>query len=709
MITSLSLSHFRKHVDQGVDFTPGLNVLRGSNEHGKTSILESALYALYGTKALRTSLEDTVTWGHKVNQLKVILGITISDVAYSFSRSKAGAEVTWQGGMVTGQAEVSKYAADLLGADAKTAALLMMASQDGLAGALGEGPGKVSELISKLADFALLDQVLDAAQTKLQLGSEEPLRVKLADTLTALEVLQNEAPPVDAAATLAAEWEAAEADSTRLVAMNEAVFQPGLDSAAAALGLAEAGNRSHEAARQNVVNLQTRLDAEQARLTAAETASAMPDEGPIAGLQQQIADAGQHQVLVDQKALLDALPPYPSTCWEGTHADMLAEMATAYAQAATHDSRIAGALGEIRGLEGSVLTQGKCPTCGQDVNGDAHIAERNADLQQRIAGLRLEISNLRTLADGYRDTAKQVADLDHLGKKWVEVATRLGPLVSVNASVYPPALSWAGGAVTGAVDVRPLQRQIKQVQDAVTAANQAAGRASAHRAAAVDLLQQVLAANAALAVLPAVDTDPLKGAHDEAYRAYLEHSTMMRNAAGRVSELLQQVNAWKVAAASHAERVKSAGTRVTELRTEIETVSYNNAFLKKVKALKPAISDHLWSLTLSAVSTFFSQMRGEQSIVTKDKDGFKVNGQAVDSLSGSTKDLLALAVRVALTRTFIPHATFITLDEPAHGCDTGRTGNLLGFLASCGMQQVILASHDDLSESVADNVIAVGA
>lgn len=709
MITSLSLSHFRKLTDHSVSFTPGLNVLRGANEGGKTTQLEAILYALYGTKALRTSLEDAVTWGQKPGQLKVVLGIEISGVAYQFSRSKSGAEVTWQGGMVTGQAEVSKHAADLLGADAKTASLLMMASQDGLAGALGEGPGKVSELISKLADFALLDQVLEAAQTKLQLGSEEPLRAKLADTLMALEVLQDEAPSESAAVVLALTWEAAEADHARHVSLNETVFQPGLDSATAALALAEAGNVSHHNARQNVANLQTRLDAEQARLTAAEAASAMPDEGPIAGLQQQIADAGQHQVLADQRALFDSLPPYPSVCWEGTHADMLAEMATASAQAAAHDGRIAGALGEIRGLEGSVLTQGKCPTCGQDVNGDAHIAERNADLQQRIAGLRAEISSLKVLADEDRSTAKQISDLDRLGKKWVDVAAKLGALVSVDSAAYPPVLAWVGGAVGAAVDVRPLQLQIKRIQEAVTVANQAAGRASAHQAAAVDLLQQRVAAEAALVSLPAVDTSPVKAAHDEAYRAYLEHLTATRNAAALASDLLQQVNAGKLAAATHAERVKAAGARVADLRSEIETVSYNNSFLKKVKSLKPAISDHLWGLTLSAVSTFFSQMRGEQSIVTKDKDGFKVNAQAVDSLSGSTKDLLALAVRVALTRTFIPHATFITLDEPAHGCDTGRTGNLLGFLASCGMQQVILASHDDLSESVADNVIAVGA
>jgi hypothetical protein len=32
---------------------------------------------------------------------------------------------------------------------------------------------------------------------------------------------------------------------------------------------------------------------------------------------------------------------------------------------------------------------------------------------------------------------------------------------------------------------------------------------------------------------------------------------------------------------------------------------------------------------------------------------------------------------------------------------------MLGFLASIGFTQTILASHDELSESVADNIIAL--
>ena len=37
--------------------------------------------------------------------------------------------------------------------------------------------------------------------------------------------------------------------------------------------------------------------------------------------------------------------------------------------------------------------------------------------------------------------------------------------------------------------------------------------------------------------------------------------------------------------------------------------------------------------------------------------------------------------------------------------DEDRTHNMLGFLASVGFQQILLVTHEDVSESVADNMI----
>ena len=160
-----------------------------------------------------------------------------------------------------------------------------------------------------------------------------------------------------------------------------------------------------------------------------------------------------------------------------------------------------------------------------------------------------------------------------------------------------------------------------------------------------------------------------------------------------------------MAIANAVARVSRAEARLVEINADIAKLAKNNALMTKLKKIKPAVTDHLWNLVLSAVGAFFSQLRGEPSVVTKGPAGFLVNGHSASSLSGSGLDILALAIRVALTKTFIPHASFMTLDEPAHGCDIDRTGNVLGFLASAGLQQVILASHDELSEAVANKVI----
>jgi ABC-type taurine transport system ATPase subunit len=128
-----------------------------------------------------------------------------------------------------------------------------------------------------------------------------------------------------------------------------------------------------------------------------------------------------------------------------------------------------------------------------------------------------------------------------------------------------------------------------------------------------------------------------------------------------------------------------------------------------VRQCRPLIADQLWNLVLNAVSTYFSDMRGVPSKVRKTTDAFTVDGHPVtgETISGSTLDILGLAIRVALVRTFMPMSPFLILDEPAAACDDGRTNNMLGFLATAGFKQVLLVTHEDISQAVADNMITL--
>ena len=177
MLNKAVLQNFRQHEQLEVTFTKGLNVVRGANEGGKSTIIEAVLYALFGTPALRESLDATVTWGKDAKSLKVSVEIEdLSGQVYTFTRSKGGAEVQKDGTVfVTGQKEVSAFAATVLGADVKTASNLMLSNQKGLRGVLDEGPKATSQVIESLANFDLFDTILEAATEKLSLGSTAPL------------------------------------------------------------------------------------------------------------------------------------------------------------------------------------------------------------------------------------------------------------------------------------------------------------------------------------------------------------------------------------------------------------------------------------------------------------------------------------------------------------------------------------------------------
>ena len=47
----------------------------------------------------------------------------------------------------------------------------------------------------------------------------------------------------------------------------------------------------------------------------------------------------------------------------------------------------------------------------------------------------------------------------------------------------------------------------------------------------------------------------------------------------------------------------------------------------------------------------------------------------------------------------------VALDEPMAACDEDRSESLLGTIKSVNFKQTLLVSHDEISESIADNII----
>ena len=155
------------------------------------------------------------------------------------------------------------------------------------------------------------------------------------------------------------------------------------------------------------------------------------------------------------------------------------------------------------------------------------------------------------------------------------------------------------------------------------------------------------------------------------------------------------------------ERIANLQVQAAEQRARLDETRKANALLKALRSLKPKVANQVWETVCQTASHYFSVMRGMSSVIGRDGTDFTADGRAVSSLSGSTQDVLGLALRVALTKTFLPTCPFLLLDEPFAAADDERTQKALGFLTSTGFLQTIIITHEDSSEAVADHLITL--
>lgn len=704
MIEKLTLTNFRKHEDLVLDFVAGLNVVRGSNEAGKSTLQEAVVYCLFSSKALRTNFADVVTWGHPESSLKVELTLSLAGRRLTFTRGKTGAEVIEDGQViVTGQNEVSSYAANLLGCDGTAAANLMIASQNAMRGSLEQGPKATAAMIEQLADFDLFDTLLERMQAGLVLGAPATFEARVADAQAQLDGFVP-VPAPDASAHAA--WLSDNSATADAVKVKLAEYlQPAARAAEKLRDEVVQATRDHDDAAEELWRAEkTQADhAQQLHGLQAQAATAV-SLTDIAAAKLNLAQLEQAAGDVALHKLLKALPPCDHE-FEGNSEAFAAWMAERQNTLQQNKDARAQAVASTRVLEAGIVSASVCGFCDQDVSAFPEVAEKNARIQSEIAALAVEIKALtESLPDIETEIVAGLA-IGNVVRQMQKTLLQLNGKVTIDTDFTPVRVSWIGKApevvdtLKAAQAVIRLEAEAAQIQKAAAKA-EAMALIVADDGVKLDQAQQ----RAARYPRPA-DADAL-------YRSYLDAHQEMRGAELALQDLAEALaqkknevnNALAIHNAQRSEQARMEET-LAKVKADLADLAFNNALLKKVRAARPIIADKLWNTVLAAVSTMFSQMRGEPSVVSKDGGGFKVNGQPIEALSGSTLDILGLSIRTALVKTFIPHAPFLLLDEAAAACDEDRTGALLGFIAGSGFEQVLLVTHDSASEAIADNVI----
>lgn len=710
MLVRLKLENFRKAVSEETIFTPGINLFRGVNEAGKTTRLEAISYALFGSRSLRTPLEQCVTWGTDVKKLRVTLVLTAGGVKHTFTRSKSGAEVRLNDSavpFVTGQTEVSNFAASLLWADAQTATKLLMASQNDIRGVLSGGPKELSTFLEDLAGFNTFDRILDAASKKLALGSASLLEAQLKgaeNTLAAATANLPAKPDEDAHAlslkALEAKAAAIEASLPSLRELAKTAVNRWQEASDLYLRKRVMAGKVDELLR-NVGQAQDQVSI----LT--KNTDKVIDTRQIEVLKARIVEAEGHAARVAAYIQFLSIPEGP--VWKGDKSsfDMCRNICqTKISQLEKEAVQLSF---DVKTLKSQRFDSTTCSKCGQALPDIDNIVATNTALDKKLVEIAtLLAANEVNLALETKDRGR-FNNIEAHAKRLESIYKKLIGYCLFDDDQYPARAVWDGTKPDGfAPDVSLLRQQLTAVEAEVKALE----TSRAQLAWAKEQLDKIVRMyNEAEIVLRefvapsdddtlALTTDKDKALGDVSIaegEAYL-----IRHKAVELDREFQvAVRMWDMA----KERVNDANKTIEACKADLASLGFNNALVAKLRKIRPVIANKLWNTVLASVSVMFSQMRKEESWVTKDSGGFKVNGQAVESLSGSTLDILGLSVRCALLRTFLPQCGLLVLDEPCASMDDGRTEALLGFLKSVGFQQTLLVSHEEVSESVADNLI----
>jgi DNA repair exonuclease SbcCD ATPase subunit len=710
LLLNVSLTNFQRHRHLSVTFNGGLTALRGANEAGKSTLLRGICYVLFGVKVLGIPLEDLVTWGEEVKTLKGTVDLQVDGVVYSFKRGKSGAEVNYDGGRVTGQNEVTDFACRLLRcADGVAATRLILANQNEIRGALAAGPAKTTELIERLAEFDQIDHLLDLMDEKLTHGATGTVEAAIATAEAQLQAARDAAVAPDLP-MLDHRIEEAQEIVQRNAQVVEAA-QVLVDSAREALAAGKLASAEHAALNREISQLDTRIGEVEGELEDLRRVSA-PDNVDIPALRQRIADAENMDAIRAKYAKVephtsDRGPLTGENTFRGTLEHLEAAIRARRAEHQAQERAAEAARAEARVLR-QRISDGSCSFCGKDVSDVPEVKAKNDSLEMEAVrhDQTAEFSE-RACATGRAEVARLEGILS-ASKPSLRVLDVVGDCAELVDDLLPPRLRWTGEIVKGVVDVAGLREQIAAAERQQRAFERASAKIETLDAERTRLYQQREDAYGRRARGPKiVDLGALQAAVEDAR----DQQRPVQERAQQAQAALQAAERAKVDAVAAYERAKTAveaaKAALKQRRAELEELGFNNALIKRVRQCRPMIADQLWNLVLSAVSTYFSEMRGVKSRVRKNGDGFTVDGHPVTTLSGSTLDVLGLAIRVALVRTFLPAAPFLILDEPAAACDDARTNNMLGFLAGAGFKQVILVTHEDISQAVADNMITL--
>lgn len=161
MLQVLQIKNCFKHVDTRIDFRNGLTAIVGPNESGKSLIFEMIRFALFGGVALRGKAED-------YKNTEVTLSFVIDNKSYTVVRTikKADLLLDGVGKIATGLKPVNQKICEILGYNIDIFDVANCANQDELNKLATMKPTERKVMVDNVIGLNLLDKVADKVAEK---------------------------------------------------------------------------------------------------------------------------------------------------------------------------------------------------------------------------------------------------------------------------------------------------------------------------------------------------------------------------------------------------------------------------------------------------------------------------------------------------------------------------------------------------------------
>lgn len=750
MIEHIQATNFRRYEDFELMFESDaqLILIDGANGAGKTTILEAIHYALWGEgRSGRRNLDQLVRRGAELEGMQVQLTFKVGSDRYTVNRRRDGRSSTAvlycnDEPLVEGPNEVSEEVGRILGMDAAGFRLAVTAQQDDLDGLVSLRPAERSRMVSRLLR---LDAIAAARASANDTARQERMLAKGLQHTQDLEDLAAREEKVlgELAAARRAEKEAAEAVSAALEGAEnlkglEEEYQRNLANVTRHLAMLEEVQKQQHNLREQISRLDATADTPPADEPARSSSEVERTLGEArlklmraettnerfhhrSSLQKDVAELEKEAAKIeDARATVGPRPETPVS------AEELEAAESAHATALTAHQV---AENKIRSLGEGMELPDVCPTCEQEVAGE--VRARHARKQQDK--LHEANENLRKLRETLTEREREKKRLAEMRAAYMEEfaawreraagaasAAASGEEVQRRLRVYRERIQQLPEEKVDVVEIAGAVEQLESELEAVSK-QEAAIAESARRKVELETLTHQLQQAEERA------EDHEKQADEWAPGDALKdaHSGYEKLTADAAAEKELRTH-WAQQVAMLEERERAIITERKTVQAQIarqqEHQQSANIAAGAVRILSEAASTLSGTIRPeleAALTRLLAQMSegrfpraaiGEDYEVTVEDDG-QLRG--IEELSGGEKDLVALALRLALSQTFTTHsgegAGFLILDECFGSQDPDRRRAILTALRELRgeYRQLFIISHVEGLEDSADSVIHV--